>query len=285
LVATVVPSTDVGTDALLAPRANLVDLVDEHDAVLLDGGDRLLQHLFLIEELVALFRQQHGVAFFHRHAAGLGAAGEGLAENLAEIEHAHRRAGHAGDIEGRQVHAAGILHLDLDLLIVELALAQHLAELLSGVGAGILSHQRIEHALLGMEIGLGGHFLAQPFFGHGDRPFEEVAHDLLDVAADITDLGEFGRLDLDERRLRQFGQSARNLGLADAGRPDHQDVLGQNLLTELFGQLLTAPAVPESDGDGALGVVLADDVSVELRDDLARAESGHRLSMVTLSLV
>jgi hypothetical protein len=48
---------------------------------------------------------------------------------------------------------------------------------------------------------------------------------LVDVAADIADLGELGRLDLQERRLRQLGQPAGDLGLAAAGGADHQDVL------------------------------------------------------------
>ena len=136
--------------------------------------------------------------------------------------------------------------------------------------------QRVEHALLGGELGLGLDLLAQPLARHADRDLDQVAHDLLDVAADIADLGELGRLDLEERRLRQLGQPARDLGLADAGRADHQDVLGQHLLAQLGGQLLAAPAVAQRDRDGALGVVLADDVAVELGDDLARAEGGHR---------
>ena len=119
------------------------------------------------------------------------------------------------------------------------------------------------------------HFLAQPLARHAERDLDEVAHDLLDVAADIADLGEFRRLDLEERRLRELGQAPRDLGLADAGRADHQDVLRQHLLAQLLGELLAAPAVPQRDGDGALGVVLADDVAVELGDDFARAERGH----------
>ena len=44
------------------------------------------------------------------------------------------------------------------------------------------------------------------------------------------------------------------------------------------GELLAAPAVAERDGDGALGVVLADDVAVELGDGLARREGRVRSS-------
>ena len=40
-------------------------------------------------------------------------------------------------------------------------------------------------------------------------------------------------------------------------------------------ELLAAPAVAQRDGDGALGVVLADDVAVEFGDDLAGGESVH----------
>ena len=108
-----------------------------------------------------------------------------------------------------------------------------------------------------------------------DRDLDQVAHDLLHVAADVADLGELGRLDLDERRLGEAREAARDLSLADAGGADHQDVLGQHLLAQIVRQLLAPPAVAERDGDGALGVVLADDEAVELGDDLAGAEAGH----------
>src|SRR5690606_29208631 len=130
--------------------------------------------------------------------------------------------------------------------------------------------------------------------------FDEVAHDRFHVAADIADLGELRRLDLEKRRLGEPREPARDLGLADAGGTDHQDVLRQDLLAETLGELLAPPAVAERDGDGALGVILADDVAVELGNDLAGAECGHdvlrcpgsdvdaqmsRLSSTTLLLV
>ena len=205
-------------------------------------------------------------------AAGLGAAAH-LAEDVADRDRAHLRAGHAGDLEHR--HAAGGLRLDLDFLVVEFAGAQLLAKGIAGRGAGVGADQRIEHAILGGELGAGLHVLALALAGLRDRDLDEIADDLLDVAADIADLGEFGGFDLDEGRAGEFRQPPRDLGLADAGRPDHQDVLRQHLLAQRAGELQPPPAIAQRDRDGALGVGLADDEAVEFGDDFAGGEVGH----------
>ena len=80
--------------------------------------------------------------------------------------------------------------------------------------------------------GAGLHVLALALAHLRDRDLDEIADDLLDVAADIADLGEFGGLDLDERRAGELRQPPRDLGLADAGRPDHQDVFRQHFLAQ-----------------------------------------------------
>ena len=97
-------AADVGADPLGA-CADLVDLVDEDDAVLLDGADRLGHHLLLVEQLVALLGHQHLVALGDAHPLGLGAVAERRAEDLAEIDHAHLRSRHPGNVEGRQAGA------------------------------------------------------------------------------------------------------------------------------------------------------------------------------------
>ena len=167
------------------------------------------------------------------------------------------------------------LRLDLDFLVVEFAGAQFPAKRIARRGAGIGADQRIEHAVLGGELSAGLHVLALALAGLRDRDLDEIADDLLDVAADIADLGEFGGFDLDERRAGQFGQPPRDLGLADAGRPDHEDVLRQHLLAQQAGELQPPPAVAQRDRDRALGVGLADDEAVEFGNDFTGGEVGH----------
>ena len=167
-------------------------------------------------------------------------------------------------------------HLDVDLLVVELAFAQLLAELLAR--GAVLSaqcpisrrrrQQHVEDALLGRVLRARAHALAHRLLARLlDADLDQVAHDRVDVAADVADLGELGRLDLDERRVGEPREAARDLGLADAGRPDHQDVLRRDLLAQRLGDLLAAPAVAQRDRHRALRLALADDVLVELVDD------------------
>ena len=96
--------------------------------------------------------------------------------------------------------------------------------------------QHVEHALLGGVRARARDLRIAGFARLLDRDLDEVADDGVDVAADVADLGELGRLDLDERRVGEPRQPARDLGLADAGRPDHQDVLRRDLLAQRLGR-------------------------------------------------
>src|SRR5690606_28942921 len=91
---------------------------------------------------------------------------------------------------------------------------------------------------------------------------------------------------------RQLGQPPRDLGLPDAGRPHHDDVLGRDLVAQLALDPLAPPAVAQRDRDRALGLLLPDDVAVELAHDRGGREAGDlsfvhqpNSSMVRLSLV
>ncbi len=215
----------------------------------------------------------------------VGGAAEGFAQHLVDIQHAHLRPGHARDVEGWQLHPAAVGDLDLDLPIGQLARPQHPAEPVAGLGAGLVADQRRHDPVLGGKLGARDDLLAQPLPGHVHRDLDQVADDLLDVATDIADFGELGRLDLEERRLRQISQTSRDLRLADAGRADHEDVFRQHLLAHAVVELLATPAVAQRDRDRPLGVILADDVAVQLGNDFARGKAGHRLSTRMLRLV
>ena len=201
---------------------------------------------------------------------------------------------HALQLAGQVLHARRRhdLHLrrrerdlELDLAVVELALAQHLAEFLPRRRVGGLHvlkidfarrrQQHVEDALLGRVGGAVAHLARLRFARLLDRDVDQIADDRVDVAADVADLGELGRLDLDERRIGEPREAARDFGLAHAGRADHQDVLRRDLLAQRLGHLLPPPAVAQRDGDRALGGVLADDVLVELGDDLGGGHVGH----------
>jgi hypothetical protein len=151
-----------------------------------------------------------------------------------------------------------------------------------------LRQKRIEQTLFGgiscPVLHAGELFLAEQLH----RGLDQVFDDGIDIAADITDLGELGRLDLHEGCARESRQAAGDLGLADAGGADHQDVLGRDLGAQRLPDLHATPAVAQCDGDGALGGLLTDDVFVELGDDLARRQGvAHACSssMTRLRLV
>ena len=178
------------------------------------------------------------------------------------------------------------LHVELDDALVEPALAELFAHPLARA-AGLLApgglilaghrrprrrQQQIEQPLLGGRARLVLDLVALLRADHVHGELDEIADHRLDVAADVADFGELRRLDLDERRMREPRQPARDLGLADAGRPDHQDVLRRDFFGHLAREPLTPHAVAQRDRDGALGLGLADDVLVQLGDDLARGQ-------------
>ena len=200
-----------------------------------------------------------------------------------DVDFLDRRAG--DDLEGRE---ALLAHVDLDLLLIEPAVAQLLAQLLARalrllanarrllvvVGRGRQRRQQqIQDALLGGLTRLLAHLRDTLLANHVDGKLGQVPDHRFHVAADVADLRVFRRFNLDEGRLRQPRQPARDLGLADAGRSDHQDVLRRDLLGQLRRELLAPRAVAEGDGHGALGAGLTHHVLVELGDDLSRGQS------------
>ena len=137
-----------------------------------------------------------------------GDTGEGFAQHVTDIEHAHICAGHAGYFKAGHAASTGIGDIDFDFFFVELTAAQFGAEFLAGGIGCIVADQGIEHPLLGVEFSLGEHFFAQTLADHGDGNFNQIADDLFDVAANIANFGKFGCLNFQKRGIGETCQAA-----------------------------------------------------------------------------
>ena len=267
---------DVRAVGVGTPR-DLVDLVQEHNAVLLEVVERTGADVFLVDELARLFFEQHLARMGDLHAAAALAACAQILKHAAQLigHFFHARRGHDLDAD------IGRGDLDLDFAIFELALAQHLAKALAGRG-GVFGRslakraragqQHVENALLGGLLGLLAHLGHRRFALHVDRDVGQIANDRIDVTPDIADLGKLGRFDLDEGRAGEPCETPRNLGFANPGRADHEDVLGRDLVAQPRLDLRPPPTIAQGDRHRALGLRLADDVFVELLDDFLRSE-------------
>ncbi len=249
--------------------------------MLLHGLQRAGLELLLVEHIRGFLIGELTERVFHLQLAPRSAVTAEILEHPLQLARhlLHARRCHDLDADGYR------LQIDLDLAVVQVALAQHLAEFLARVGAlcrrcfGVETdtlrspwQQCVEYPLLGRVLGAMSHLRHLLFARHLDGDIDQVADDAVHLAADVADLGELRRLDLDERCPGEPRETARDLGLADAGRTDHQDVLRGDLAAQRFVDLHAAPAVAQCDGDRALGLVLADDVLVQFLDDLS---GGH----------
>ena len=151
-------------------------------------------------------------------------------------------------------------------------------DLLLRHGAGDHFHQTVFRRLRGEIV----HLLGLLLFDDADTGFGEVADDGFHIAAHITHLCKLGGLDLDKRRLDQFGQAPRYLGFAHAGRAHHEDVFGRDLFADLLGQLHAAVAVAKRHGHGALGLILTHDIAIQFLDDFSGRPCIHAQTTSTM---
>ena len=266
---------------------DLVDLVHEHDAGLLDPLNGQFPNGIHVDQLGGLLGLQRGQRRRNLHASAPFPAGYQAAQQILEL-HAHFF--HAlGREERHRGNRARIFEIELHLTLGEVSLAEHVTQLVAGVaGARLLRlsveagnggrrrKQDVQQAILGTRLGLGLHGTLLLLRHQRDANLDQIANDRLDVPSDVADLGELRRFDLDERCLGQLRQAPGDLGFSDARGPDHDDVLGSDLVSEFLGNLLAAPTVAQGDRDGALGLALANNVAIEFRDDLSRREGVGR---------
>jgi hypothetical protein len=118
-------AADVGTVRALAAR-DLVDLVDEDDAGLLHALDRGARDGVHVHELVLFLLRQRLERVRHGELALARPALEEAGQHVLDVDVHFLDRGTGDDLEGRK---ALLAHVDLDLLLVEAAVAQLLAQL------------------------------------------------------------------------------------------------------------------------------------------------------------
>ncbi len=119
---------DAAADAALA-RRDLVDLVEEDDAVVLDRFDAPARiDLVLVEQLVGFLVDQQVVGILDRGLARLGRLPPMALPSMSPMFITPTMPPGMPGMSKPACRASGVGHLDLDFLVVELAVAQLLAE-------------------------------------------------------------------------------------------------------------------------------------------------------------
>ncbi len=139
----------------------------------------------------------------------------------------------------------------------------------------VLTHQRIKQALFRRIAGLVLNRFALLVADHADGRFDQIADNLLHIAADIANFSELGRFNFQKRRIGELGEAPRDLGFPDAGWPDHQDVFWRDLFAQALRGLFTPPAIAQRQGNGAFRFALANNMAIKLRNNLGRGQYSH----------
>ena len=270
---------------LLAPR-DLVDLIEEDDAALFDALDCFARHILLIDELLRLLVDDEVARVADANLLALRLAAEEAGQHVLHVDAHLFDALSREDLQRREPL---LFHVELDLALVQLSFIEPAAKLFArlgrrlflrragderraGSGAAGIGQQDVEDALSRVALRGFAHVALLFFFHELHAELRQVAHDRFDVPSDVAHFGELRRFDFEERRLRQAGQAARDFGLSDASRADHDDVLWRDLVAHVRRDLLPPPSIAQRDRDRALRRALADDVLVELAHDLFRRE-------------
>src|SRR4029077_1229288 len=271
---------------------DLVNLVEENDSGVFYAINRRPGYLVHIDEALLFFLDQVLEGLVNFHLPLLAALPEAVRQHVFDVDVHLLDALVRDDFERWEI---ALPDFDFDDALVQLALAQLLAQLLARAGlrigevrAGTLDHhatagavgrswsgrrqQQIEQALFRVQFGLVGDVFELLFADHVDGDLDQVANHRFNVSSHVADLGELRGFHLQKRRVGELGEATGNLGFTHAGRTNHDDVLGNDFFGQVGREFLAAHAIAQGDGHGALRGLLADHVLVKLGHNLERSQ-------------
>src|SRR5579875_547397 len=212
--------------------ANLVQLIQKDDALVFDQLDRLFGDNLAIDERFGLLFEQHSAGLAQRYLPLLLLPRHDALEHILKV---HVHLFHAEIGEDLYRHGF-LLDVQLDYAIfqfaglkpgfhfVAAALVAFVFLAVFRIPIGRARQKQIEQSFGDALLRLRFDELALLLANHADGDFGEIADHAFDIAAVIADLGVLGGLDFEERSADELRETASNLGFADAGRPDHDDV-------------------------------------------------------------
>ena len=138
---------------------------------------------------------------------------------------------------------------------------------------GGVANEEVEDALLHLALDERRFRLADALLAEENAVLNEIPDNLIDVLPVEANLCEFGCLHFHEWGAHKLRQPARNLRLAAAGWPNHQDILWHNFIPHaLRHHTVPPPSVPERHGHRPLRGLLAHDEIIEPGHHLSRRE-------------
>src|SRR4051812_46046559 len=101
---------------------------------------------------------------------------------------------------------------------------------------------------------------------------QQLQQQVLDVFANVTGFGQRGGIANGERNLQIPSEGARQQCLAATSRADQQDVrlIDFDVVLGVFVQHQPLVVIVDRNGEHLFGVLLSDDVFVQMPDDLPR---------------
>mmetsp|Transcript_76483 Transcript_76483/g.205990 ORF Transcript_76483/g.205990 Transcript_76483/m.205990 type:complete len:360 (+) Transcript_76483:886-1965(+) len=246
---------------------DLVNLIDEYNTVLLRVLESLAFNRFGVY-------QPFSFGFFQERTSSPDLQPLGLsfrAPNTQTVSHLHNEITKLNP--SLAIRAATLLaridrEINLNRSVVQRTFTKKAAEALASAGLRRIASENVKdtvlHCRLNLSLELFAHFIPL----QSDGNFNEILDDGVNILAVEADFGVFCCFDFDERRATELGQSPCNFSLPDSGWPDHQNIFWDHFIAKGGLELHTAPPVPHCNCDSPLSLLLADDVLVEIINDL-----------------
>ena len=276
---------------------DLVDLINENDAVLLRLFYGLADHIVHVDQLFGFLLYQDAPCFAHFDAAVLLLFRNEPAHHFIQV-----------DVNSKGKHGvasrAVLFDFDLNKFFFQLPCTELCGDFLPPCAVLCLfflrlgrfaawlpsaeqelkrvhgrrrtllctRHKQVDQPLVRRGFRNDAHSRHAFILAEADRCFNKVADHGVHIPPHIADFRKLRGLHLHKRRIHKLCKPPCDLGFADARGAHHDDVLRRDLLPELGRKAAPAVTVAQRDRHGAFRLILADDITIKRFNDFTRCK-------------